>query len=31
VRLVSGTLGISYDEARARLEKSGWNVRACLE
>jgi len=30
VRLVSTTLGISYEEARARLEKAGWNVRACL-
>lgn len=30
VRLVSSTLGIGYEEARARLEKAGWNVRACL-
>ncbi len=30
VRLVSSTLGISYEEARTRLEKAGWNVRACL-
>ena len=30
-RLVSGALGIPYDEARARLEHAGWNVRACLE
>jgi len=30
VRLVSNTLGISYEEARIRLEKAGWNVRACL-
>jgi len=30
VRLVSGTLGISYEEARARLEKADWNVRECL-
>jgi N-acetylmuramic acid 6-phosphate etherase len=29
-RLVSQTLGIPYDEARARLERAGWNVRACL-
>jgi N-acetylmuramic acid 6-phosphate etherase len=31
VRLVSTTLGLSYDEARARLEAAEWNVRACLE
>jgi N-acetylmuramic acid 6-phosphate etherase len=30
-RLVSQTLGIPYDEARVRLERAGWNVRACLE
>lgn len=30
VRLVSSTLGIGYEEARVRLEKAGWNVRACL-
>lgn len=30
VRLVSNTLGISYEEARIRLEKAAWNVRACL-
>ena len=30
VRLVSQTLGIPYDEAHARLERAGWNVRACL-
>ena len=30
VRLVSSTLGIGYEAARARLEKAGWNVRACL-
>jgi N-acetylmuramic acid 6-phosphate etherase len=30
VRLVSGTLGISYEDARARLEKADWNVRECL-
>jgi N-acetylmuramic acid 6-phosphate etherase len=29
-RLVSQTLGIPYDEARQRLERAGWNVRACL-
>ena len=29
-RLVSETLGISYDEARVRLERAGWNVRAAL-
>jgi len=31
VRLVSATLGLGYDEARVRLERAGWNVRACLE
>jgi N-acetylmuramic acid 6-phosphate etherase len=31
VRLVSTTLGLGYDEARERLERTGWNVRACLE
>ncbi len=30
VRLVSSTLGIGYEAAHARLEKAGWNVRACL-
>ena len=30
VRLVSSTLGIGYDDARERLERAGWNVRACL-
>jgi N-acetylmuramic acid 6-phosphate etherase len=30
VRLVGNTLGISYEEARERLEKANWNVRACL-
>jgi N-acetylmuramic acid 6-phosphate etherase len=30
-RLVSGTLGISYDEAMQRLERAGWSVRQCLE
>lgn len=30
IRLVSETLGISYEDARIRLEKSGWNVRGCL-
>ena len=30
-RLVSQTLGIPYDEAADRLERAGWNVRACLE
>jgi N-acetylmuramic acid 6-phosphate etherase len=30
VRLVSGTLGIGYEEARERLERANWNVRACL-
>ena len=30
VRLVSRELRISYDEARERLEKAGWNVRAAL-
>jgi hypothetical protein len=28
--LVSATLGISYDEAREKLERAEWNVRACL-
>ncbi len=31
VRLVSEALGLGYDEARVRLERAGWNVRACLE
>ena len=31
VRLVSQTLGIPYEEAHARLERAGWNVRACLQ
>ena len=30
VRLVSQTLGIPYEEAHTRLERAGWNVRACL-
>jgi N-acetylmuramic acid 6-phosphate etherase len=30
VRLVSSTLGISYEEARTRLEKADWQVRAAL-
>ena len=30
-RMVSSALGIGYEEARARLERAGWNVRACLE
>jgi N-acetylmuramic acid 6-phosphate etherase len=30
VRLVSSTLGIGYEEARERLEKADWNVRAAL-
>ncbi len=30
VRIVSQSLNISYLEARERLEKSDWNVRACL-
>jgi len=29
-RLVSQSLGISYEEARCRLERAGWNVRAAL-
>ena len=29
-RLVSQSLGISYEEARRRLERAGWNVRAAL-
>jgi N-acetylmuramic acid 6-phosphate etherase len=31
VRLVSAALGISYDEAQERLERTAWNVRACLD
>ena len=31
VRLVSAALGLGYEEARVRLERAGWNVRACLE
>ncbi len=30
VRLVGSALQVSYEEARARLESAGWNVRACL-
>ena len=30
VRLVSGTLGIPYEDARRRLERANWNVRAAL-
>jgi N-acetylmuramic acid 6-phosphate etherase len=30
VRLVSSTLGVSYEEAWGRLEKANWNVRAAL-
>ena len=30
VRLVSSALGLPYDEARDRLERANWNVRACL-
>ena len=30
-RLVSETLGIPYEEARVRLERSGWNVRTALK
>lgn len=30
-RLVSGTLGISYDAARTALEKAEWNVRKVLD
>lgn len=30
VRLVSSTLGISYEEAQRRLERASWNVRLCL-
>jgi N-acetylmuramic acid 6-phosphate etherase len=26
-----GSLGISYDDAEARLREAKWNVRACLE
>ena len=29
-RLVSATLQIPYEEARASLEKNGWSVRKCL-
>ena len=31
VRLVSAALGLGYGEARDRLERAGWNVRACLD
>ena len=31
VRLVSAALGLGYAEAQTRLERVGWNVRACLE
>ena len=31
VRLVSEALGLGYEEARTRLERAKWNVRACLE
>ena len=31
VRLVSAALGVDYAEAQSRLERAGWNVRACLE
>ena len=31
VRLVRAALALSYAEAQARLERAGWNVRACLE
>ena len=31
VRLVSAALGVDYDEARLRLERAAWNVRACLD
>jgi len=30
VRLVSEALGVSYGEALRQLEKTGWDVRACL-
>ena len=30
VRLVSQARGISYEEARAELERNGWNVRQCI-
>lgn len=30
-RLVSESLGISYEAALVRLEENGWNVRQCLE
>jgi N-acetylmuramic acid 6-phosphate etherase len=30
-RLVSTTLGIPYEAARAALEKADWNVRRCLD
>jgi N-acetylmuramic acid 6-phosphate etherase len=29
-RLVSATLGIPYEAARAELERAGWNVRKCV-
>ena len=30
LRLVSVTLGMSYEEARVRLESANWDLRACL-
>jgi N-acetylmuramic acid 6-phosphate etherase len=30
-RIVAETLGLSYPEARARLERAGWQVRTCLD
>jgi N-acetylmuramic acid 6-phosphate etherase len=30
-RLVAEATGLSYDEARKRLEAAGWNVRECLK
>ena len=29
-RIVAAALGLPYAEARVRLERAGWNVRACL-
>ncbi len=31
VRIVSAALGLDYAEAQARLERAGWNLRACLD
>ncbi len=30
-RIVAAALGIDYEQARRRLERAGWNVRACVD